>query len=68
MKKMCNYNENVCETCVYYKYNNCWPTPQTVVPGWDDKGNGIIVACKQYEKDEGQDKEYLIKFDEKYNS
>ena len=29
-----------------------------VVAGWDDKGVGIIVDCKNYEKDEGQSSEY----------
>ena len=66
--KSVNYNENICKTCVFEKYGNCWPTPSTVVTGYDDKGNGIFVDCNNYEKDEGQDSDYLKEYDKKYNS
>ena len=37
-----------------------------VVAGWDDKGVGIIVACKNYEKDNGQSSEYEKEYIKKY--
>ena len=55
---MCNYNENMCETCVFAKFDCWYPMGGKVVAGWDDKGAGIIVACKNYEKDDGQSIEY----------
>ena len=52
------YNENMCETCVFAKFDCWYPMGGKVVAGWDDKGVGIIVACKNYEKDNGQSSEY----------
>lgn len=75
MVDMCNYNEDMCETCVFAKYDCWYPMGGKVVAGWDDKGVGIIVACKNYEKDEGQDevnigrmRKALDKLQRKYNS
>ena len=65
---MYNYNENMCETCVFAKYDCWYPMGGKVVAGWDDKGVGIIVACKNYEKDEGQNEEYEAEFNKKYGN
>lgn len=35
--------ENVCETCIHDRYGCGRYSGMTA--GWDDKGNGIIVAC-----------------------
>ena len=63
---MCNYNENMCETCVFAKFDCWYPMGGKVVAGWDDKGVGIIVACKNYEKDNGQSSEYEKEYIKKY--
>ena len=65
---MCNYNENMCETCVFAKFDCWYPMGGKVVAGWDDKGIGIIVACKNYEKDNGQSSEYEKEYIKKYNT
>lgn len=41
--------ENVCETCIHDRYGCRRYSGMTA--GWDDKGNGIIVACEGYTKD-----------------
>ncbi len=41
--------ENVCETCIHDRYGCSRYSGMTA--GWDDKGNGIIVACEGYTKD-----------------
>ena len=46
---------DLCKTCVFDKYNCYYPMGGNVKPGLDEKGNGCIVACEMYEKDEGQD-------------
>ena len=41
-------NKNLCEDCIF---ENCWPeTNRGIVTGYDDKGNGIICKCPQYEQ------------------
>ena len=56
--------ENVCSTCIYDRYGCNKFSGMTA--GWNDKGEGIIVACDSYTKDtpeeDRQAREYMEKF------